>query len=138
MRNMIFCTFVLLTSSIFAQSEQSSIFEESFTGMFEIEPVEPYIPEGVQGPSNPAAVPLDAGLTALLVAGGAVGYRKYRARSKKWHLAYSHQKKSPELALGAFALYKNLAATALGTCRTARSTSARSAFRNHCKRVRRR
>ena len=82
MRNMIFCTLVLLTSSIFAESEQSSIFEESFTGMFEIEPIEPYIPEGVQGPLNPA-VPLDGGLTALLVAGGAVGYRKYRARSKK-------------------------------------------------------
>lgn len=82
MRNMIFCTFVLLTSSIFAESEQSSIFEESFTGMFEIDPAEPYIPEGVQGPLNPA-VPLDGGLTALLIAGGAVGYRKYRARSKK-------------------------------------------------------
>lgn len=82
MRNMIFCTLVLLTSSIFAESEQSSIFEESFTGMFEIEPIEPYIAEGVQGPTNPA-VPLDGGLTALLVAGGAVGYRKYRARSKK-------------------------------------------------------
>jgi len=63
-------------------SEQSSIFEESFTGMFEIEPIEPYIPEGVQGPLHPA-VPLDGGLTALLVAGGAVGYRKCRARSKK-------------------------------------------------------
>lgn len=83
MRNMIFCTFVLLTSSIFAQSEQSSIFEESFTRMFEIEPSEPYIPEGVQMPPLNPTVPLDGGLTALLVAGGAIGYRKYRARSKK-------------------------------------------------------
>jgi hypothetical protein len=82
MRTLIFYTFVLLMNSVFAQTESSSVFEESFTGMFEIEPVELYIPEGVQGPLNPA-VPLDGGLTALLVAGGAVGYRKYRARSKK-------------------------------------------------------
>lgn len=80
---MIFCTFVLLTSSIFAQSEQSSIFEESFTRMFEIEPVELYIPEGVQMPPFNPAVPLDAGLTALLLAGGALGYRKYRALKAK-------------------------------------------------------
>jgi hypothetical protein len=45
-------------------------------------PTEFLIPEGVQGPLNPA-VPLDGGLAALLLAGGAVGYRKYRARSKK-------------------------------------------------------
>jgi len=51
--------------------------------MFEIEPSEPYIPEGVQMPPLNPTVPLDGGLTALLVAGGAVGYRKYRARSKK-------------------------------------------------------
>lgn len=65
-------------------SEELGVIGESFEGMFEIEPVEPYIPEGIQGPLNPA-VPLDGGLTALLVAGGAVGYRKYRARrsSKK-------------------------------------------------------
>ncbi|MCE2816712.1 MAG: hypothetical protein LW601_06050 [Cryomorphaceae bacterium] len=82
MKTLILCTFVLLTNSVFAQTESSSVFEESFTGMFELEPVEPYIPEGIQGPLNPA-VPLDGGLTALLVAGGAVGYRKFRARQTK-------------------------------------------------------
>jgi len=50
--------------------------------MFEIEPTEPFIPEGVQGPLNPA-VPLDGGLTALLLAGGAVGYRKFRGRKQQ-------------------------------------------------------
>jgi hypothetical protein len=73
--------FALLTS-INLMAQDQNIFQESFEGMFEIEPADTYIPEGVQGPLNPA-VPLDGGLTALLVAGGAVGYRKYRARSKK-------------------------------------------------------
>lgn len=82
MKTLILCTLVLLTNSVFAQTESSSVFEESFTGMFDLEPEEPYIPEGIQGPLNPA-VPLDGGLTALLVAGGAVGYRKFRARQTK-------------------------------------------------------
>ena len=66
------------------EMDPASTVEDALSNMFEIEPVEPYIPEGIQGPLNPA-VPLDGGLTALLVAGGAVGYRKYRARrsSKK-------------------------------------------------------
>jgi hypothetical protein len=62
--------------------DPASTMEDALSNMFEIEPAEPYIPEGIQGPLNPA-VPLDGGLTALLVAGGAVGYRKYRARSTK-------------------------------------------------------
>jgi hypothetical protein len=74
---------VLICCSAFnaAQAQTSNLFEESFEGMFDV-PVEPIeVPTGVQGPLNPA-VPLDGGLTALLVAGGAVGYRKYRACSK--------------------------------------------------------
>lgn len=69
-------------NSINLMAQDQNIFQESFEGMFEIEPADTYLPEGVQGPLNPA-VPLDGGLTALLVAGGAVGYRKYRARTKK-------------------------------------------------------
>jgi hypothetical protein len=69
-------------TSINLMAQDQSIFQESFEGMFEIEPADTYIPEGVQGPLNPA-VPLDGGLTALLVAGGAVGYRRFRGRSKK-------------------------------------------------------
>ncbi len=82
MRALIFYSFLLLSHHIFGQTEDASVIKESFTGMFEIEPVEPYIPEGVQGPLNPA-VPLDGGLTALLVAGGAVGYRKFRAHKQQ-------------------------------------------------------
>ena len=82
MRLQLFLTGLILTNVAFAQTAERNLFQESFEGMFEIEPADTYIPEGVQGPLNPA-VPLDGGLTALLVAGGAVGYRKYRARSKK-------------------------------------------------------
>ena len=64
------------------KAQDQNLFEESFTGMFDITPSDPYIPEGIQGPLNPA-VPLDGGLTALLVAGGAVGYRKFRARMEQ-------------------------------------------------------
>lgn len=79
---LLFLSSMLVFLSAENPSEEFGIISESFEGMFEIEPADTYIPEGVQGPLNPA-VPLDGGLTALLVAGGAVGYRKYRARSKK-------------------------------------------------------
>ena len=81
MRIQLFIAVFILTNAAFAQSSESALFQQSFEGMFEIEPVDMHIPEGIQGPQNPA-VPLDGGLTALLLAGGAVGYRKYRARSK--------------------------------------------------------
>jgi hypothetical protein len=64
------------------KAQEQNLFQESFTGMFDIEPTEPYIPEGIQGPLNPA-VPLDGGLTALLVAGGAVGYRKFQSHKQQ-------------------------------------------------------
>jgi hypothetical protein len=81
---MVFLTSLLffLSAEDLVVTSEADLIMESFQGMFEIEPADTYIPEGVQGPLNPA-VPLDGGLTALLVAGGAVGYRKYRARSKK-------------------------------------------------------
>jgi hypothetical protein len=75
-------TTMFLSIGLNVLAQNDNLFQQSFEGMFEIEPADTYIPEGVQGPLNPA-VPLDGGLTALLVAGGAVGYRKYRARSKK-------------------------------------------------------
>ena len=75
-------TTMFLSIGLNVLAQNDNLFQESFEGMFEIEPADTYIPEGVQGPLNPA-VPLDGGLTALLVAGGAVGYSKYRARSKK-------------------------------------------------------
>ena len=36
---------------------------------------------GVQPPPSDPAVPLDGGLIALIAAGGAVGYKKYKQRN---------------------------------------------------------
>ena len=53
-------------------------FSEAFDGMFDIQtdPVKVYLPQEVGNP----AVPLDGGLTALLLAGGAAGYRQYKKK----------------------------------------------------------
>jgi hypothetical protein len=78
---------ILITSALiasissFAQSNSEDIFSETFENMFTSQ-VTNDIVDLPQEVGNPA-VPLDGGLTALLLAGGAVGYRKYRARSKK-------------------------------------------------------
>ena len=80
--NKLIIPLVLLSFGYNVHAQSENLFQESFEGMFETEPTDTYIPEGVQGPLNPA-VPIDGGLTALLVAGGAVGYRKFRGRSKK-------------------------------------------------------
>lgn len=52
-------------------------FDETFDGMFDTEPVLIDIPTG-DGPPPP--VPLDGGLTALLLAGGAAAYRQYKKK----------------------------------------------------------
>jgi len=57
-------------------------FDGTFQGMFEMPDQPIYIPEGVQAPLNPA-VPLDGGLTALLLAGGAAGDRQYK-KKRAW------------------------------------------------------
>ena len=75
----------LLFSALFAVAlpalaqSTGNTFDETFQGMFEMSEQPIYIPEGVQGPLNPA-VPLDGGLTALLLAGGAAGYRQYKKK----------------------------------------------------------
>jgi hypothetical protein len=50
-------------------------FDETFEGMFEMEPIQIELPTS-DGPPPP--VPLDGGLVALLVAGGVAGYKKYK------------------------------------------------------------
>jgi len=50
--------------------------EGALEGMFEIERPIIFIPED----NPPPPVPLDGGLTALLLAGGAAGYRQYKKR----------------------------------------------------------
>ena len=74
---------VALAASVqsFAQNTSEDIFSQTFENMFSSQ-VTYDILDVPQEVGNPA-VPLDGGLTALLLAGGAVGYRKYRARSNK-------------------------------------------------------
>lgn len=81
MRFLLFLGIVLISTDVSAQEVTGNIFQETFDDMFTIHDYQDvvYTP---QEQGNPG-VPLDGGLTALLVAGGAVGYRKYRARSKK-------------------------------------------------------
>jgi len=70
---------VLAGSSIHAQTvEDLNPFDDVFDDMFGYlgEPL--YIPESP--PPDPPPAPLDGGLTALLLAGGAAGYRQYKKR----------------------------------------------------------
>ncbi|MGA1778494.1 MAG: PID-CTERM protein-sorting domain-containing protein [Schleiferiaceae bacterium] len=80
MRKLILYT-LLVWYSLPAFSQSENPFEGTFNDMFEL-PDEPMpIPQGVMSPLNPA-VPLDGGLTALLLAGGAAGYRQYKKKKK--------------------------------------------------------
>ena len=73
--------FVALAALPATAQEYQDPFAEAFEGMFQIqEPV--WIPQSGE-PPGPPDVPLDGGLTALLAAGAAVGYRKFRTKSPK-------------------------------------------------------
>ena len=68
--------FMLLVSVIARGQDNGNVFEEAFEDMFHFEePV--FIPQN--SPPDPP-VPLDGGLVALLTAGGAVAYKKYRSK----------------------------------------------------------
>ena len=70
----------LLTAAMTAWSQESqNPFEQTFNGMFEPGDEWYFLPEN-NGPPPP--VPLDGGLTALLLAGGAAGYRQYKKRNR--------------------------------------------------------
>ena len=67
--------FMLLVSVLARGQDNGNAFEEAFEDMFQFEePV--FIPQDT--PPDPP-VPLDGGLVALLAAGGAVAYKKYRS-----------------------------------------------------------
>jgi MYXO-CTERM domain-containing protein len=73
--------FLALATLPAAAQEYQDPFAEAFEGMFQIEePV--WIPQSGE-PPGPPDVPLDGGLTALLAAGAAVGYRRFRTKSPK-------------------------------------------------------
>lgn len=79
--------FVLLTTAFAAaalgvRAQVVDPFQEAFKDMFEL--VEhPYVPQGAMDNPPPPGVPLDGGLTALLVAGAGLGYRRFRARTRQ-------------------------------------------------------
>ena len=75
MKNII-VSMMLLVSLVARGQDNGNAFEEAFEDMFQFEePV--FIPQN--SPPDPP-VPLDGGLVALLAAGGAVAYKKYRSK----------------------------------------------------------
>ena len=55
-------------------------FDETFEGMFDSEPI--YYDSSIEN-DPPPPVPLDGGLTALILAGSAAGYRHYRKKRSR-------------------------------------------------------
>ena len=75
MKNII-AAMMLLVSLVARGQDNGNAFEEAFEDMFQYEePV--FIPQNTP-PDLP--VPLDGGLVALLAAGGAVAYKKYKSK----------------------------------------------------------
>ena len=85
----VFLLWLSCSPSLFSQNElvsdgllpsdmEGTTFSTTFKDMFVIEngPAKEYLPQEVGNP----AVPLDGGLTALLLAGGAAGYRQYKKK----------------------------------------------------------
>ena len=71
----IYTAMALIVSLVARGQDNGNAFEEAFEDMFQYEePV--WIPQNTP-PDLP--VPLDGGLMALLAAGGAVAYKKYRS-----------------------------------------------------------
>ena len=72
--------FVWFVPSIKANDNiEHNLFVETFEGMFDSEPI--YFDSSIQD-NPPPPVPLDGGLTALLLAGSVAGYRQYRKKRK--------------------------------------------------------
>jgi hypothetical protein len=72
----IFAAMMLLVSLGVQGQDSKNAFEEAFEDMFQFEELV-WIP---QNTPPPPPVPLDGGLVALLAAGGAVAYKKYRSK----------------------------------------------------------
>ena len=77
MKSLFAISILVFASTAVMAEDPYNPFQESFDGMFDTEPILIDIPTG-DGPPPP--VPLDGGLTALLLAGGAAGYRQYKKK----------------------------------------------------------
>lgn len=71
----VFAALLILSAQIALGQDSENAFEEAFEDMFQYE--EPVFI--AQNTPPPPPVPLDGGLVALLAAGGAVAYKKYRS-----------------------------------------------------------
>jgi|TARA_B110000444_G_C18840486_1_gene598615 hypothetical protein len=87
MKKLISLLFVIVSIGVFGQEKDrgaayyyDDYVAPAFDNWFSYEGVVRYVPEG--DPPDPP-VPLDGGISALLLAGGALGYRKYRNRKKR-------------------------------------------------------
>ena len=78
MKSLLFGFALTVATFAFAQSSDNP-FEGTFDDMFTtVNGGDWYIPED----NPPPPVPLDGGLTALLLVGGAAGYRQYKKRKR--------------------------------------------------------
>jgi MYXO-CTERM domain-containing protein len=74
---------VLFSLSTPAQSSDfDPVFEDAFSGMFDTKAYGDISLDTSVMDNPPPPVPLDGGLVALLGAGAAVGYRKFRQRRR--------------------------------------------------------
>lgn len=75
--------FVVALSTLHASAQSyQDPFAEAFEGMFQLQQPDWEAMTSSDAPPDPP-VPLDGGLTALLAAGAAVGYRRFRAKPPK-------------------------------------------------------
>ncbi len=68
---------ILLSLMTSAAQASENPFIETFNGMFDAEPI---VIDIASSDGPPPPVPLDGGVTALLIAGGAAGYRQYKKK----------------------------------------------------------
>lgn len=61
-------------------TSELGIIQKSLRDMFDFEILDVGLPKGIQD-NPPPPVPLDGGIIALLLAGGAAGYKRFRTRS---------------------------------------------------------
>jgi hypothetical protein len=72
-------TDVFSPSPMIGPTSELGIIQKSLDDMFDFEIMDIGLPQGIQD-NPPPPVPLDGGLTALLLAGGAAGYRQYKKK----------------------------------------------------------
>lgn len=78
---LILTVLVLFLLSTPAQSSDfDPVFEDAFSGMFDMKAYSDNTLDTSVMDNPPPPVPLDGGLVALLGAGAAVGYRRFRSR----------------------------------------------------------